>query len=166
LALPNLGGIILGSISRSNAIEKFNENFGEKIENHFRPFLVGATIESLQNVEANYHVKGIAHLSNEKTFETHHRWTTQEEDGEKKEILEEGDFSMLAYFNEYLAGKEIVAIRVGEADRDDESYLFAYVTDQNCLEIPLGFDAEHQTMDSDGLAYQVIMAKDFSAVFS
>lgn len=130
----------MGSIARYSQIERFIESFGEKISDHFQT-LVGLTIEELKDVTVSYYVKGVIRLSNNDEYPVHYRWSGVEEDHEKKETDEDFE-KMEDYYTKHLVGKTILSVRVGHADRDDEVYLLAHVSDEHCLEIPIGFDPE------------------------
>lgn len=134
----------MGSISRYNQIDQFIEAFGSTFTEHFHP-LVGMTIDKLSDVTANHHVKGMVHLSNGDIYPVHHRWTDPDEDSENKELDEDFD-KMEEYYAKHLIGKQILSVRLGHADRDDEVYILAHVDDEHCLEIPVGFDPEHRTI--------------------
>ena len=132
----------MGSISKHSAIGRFIDVFGSKIEGHFQ-HLVGSTITKMSNKEVSYHVKADITLKKdgafEESFEVHHRWATQEENANAKE---EDDYPMEQYFEDYLKGKTISKVYVGNSDRDDEVYLFAVADDEGYLEIPIGFDTQ------------------------
>jgi len=131
----------MGSITRFSRLERFVEKFHERFETRFQS-LVGLTVESISDVEVNYHVKADILLSNDKFYVSHFRWATEEESYEEKELLEEDDLSMEEYYKEYVIGKTIQRVELAVTDRDDEVYLLAFVDDGICLEIPMGFDPE------------------------
>lgn len=151
----------MGSLSRHSAISRFIDAFGSKIEGHFQ-HLVGSTITEMSNKEVSYHVKADITLKKdgefEERFEVHHRWATQEEDASGKE---EDDYPMEQYFEDYLKGKTISKVYVGNSDRDDEVYLFAVADDEGYLEIPLGFDAQRGQIS--GIAEELIDESEFKS---
>lgn len=147
----------MGSITRFNRIDDFIEAFKEKAEKHFSR-LVGLEVKKLMDVEVNYHVKGKVLLSNGEIVPVHFRWSGPEEDAAGKELDENFD-KMEDYYKTAILGKTIQSIRLGHADRDDEVYLLAYVDEENCIEIPFGFDPEN--MFIDGFAEEIISEEEF-----
>lgn len=147
----------MGSMSKVSLLGRFVDVFGEKLEQHFA-YLVGTTIESLTNKTVDYHVKGDVQLSNGNTFEIHHRWATQEEDAEGKELT---DYPIESYFEDYLKGKTIQQIYIGTSDRDDEAYLFLVADDESWVEVPIGFEAHRG--DFSGFAEELLTEEEREA---
>lgn len=151
----------MGSSSRYSAIQDFIKTFDTKLSHDFSK-LIGLKVQELKDIRVNYHVKGDVVLSNEEEYPVHFRWCSQEEDSEGKEMPEgDGDYTMNEYYQEHIVGKTITSVRIGHADRDDEVYLLAYVDEdeKHCLEIPIGFDPEHQEIS--GLAEEFISEEEF-----
>lgn len=57
---------------------------------------------SISDIEVDYPVKGIVHLSNGESYPVHYRWSTEEEDQAKREIVEENEYSMEEYYKKFL----------------------------------------------------------------
>lgn len=153
----------MGSISRYSAIEDFIKTFDQKLSAEFQK-LIGLEVKELKEVNVNYHVKGDVVLSSDEQYPVHFRWSSETEDSEGKEIPEEEDsYTMDEYYKDKIIGKTITSVRLGHADRDDEVYLLAYVGEESeqwhCLEIPIGFDPEHQEIS--GFAEQFISEEEF-----
>jgi len=137
----------MGSMTRFSAIERFEKEFGKKFEEAYH-HLMGATVTKMTGKEVSYHVKADIELTmtngDSDVFEVHHRWATQEEDGEGEELT---DYTMEEYFEDHLKGKKVIALHVGSTDRDDEAYLIATLDNNECIEIALGFNSEFGTFE-------------------
>lgn len=132
----------MGSLSRSSALERFANEFGERLEQHFQ-YLIGLEVKSLTDVEVDHYVKGQVHLSNGESLPVHYRWSGEEEDAEGKELDEH--FKTIAdHYSEYIIGKTVVKVEIGASTRDDELYILAIISDEAELEIPLGYDPENR----------------------
>ncbi len=79
-------------------------------------------------------------LNDNEVYETHYRWSTEEEDYEGKELEEDYD-PMEQYYTKVILGRPIIKVTV-DYERDDECYIYAYVDEENYLEIPLNFDSD------------------------
>ena len=131
----------LGSCARYSALEHFVEQNGEELIKEYEEILVGKVVEEFLGTFIDYHVKANVRLSGGvEVYETHYRWSSEEEDWEKKE-LEEDCETMEEYYRTMIIGKRIIKVTVGYS-RDDECYIYAFVDDENHLEIPLFFDPE------------------------
>jgi hypothetical protein len=131
----------VGSISRYNALERFGEAFGDRIKEHYEKRLLGLTIQAMGELIIDYYKSTDVSLSDGSVITVHFGWTSEEEDHEQREIVDEGELTTQEYFNTYLKGKTITRITTGY-ERDDEYYVFAFVDEDHCLEIPIGFDPE------------------------
>lgn len=140
--------IKLGSISRYLALERFVEENGEELLRKYEQLLLGKAVVECLGTVVDYHVKGDVRLNDGEVYETHYRWTSEEEDYEEIE-LDESYVPMESYYNKVIVGKPIIKVSV-DFERDDECYIYAYVDEDNCLEIPLFFDPESYYQDDDG----------------
>lgn len=131
----------MGSISRYSALERFDNEFGERLKQHYEKQLLGLTIKEIGELIFDYHKKADISLSDDSVIEVHFAWASEEEEHEDKEILEDGDIPIEEYFKSQLKGKTITKITTGY-ERDDEFYIYALVDDDNGLDIPIGFDPE------------------------
>jgi hypothetical protein len=131
----------VGSISRYNHLERFKKAFGEKIKEHYEQLLIGKTIVDMSELSFNYWKSADVTLSDGQIFTVHFGWSTEQEEYEGKEQLEDGDLSAREYFDKYLKGKEITQVHVGY-ERDDEIYAYAFVDEEHAIEIPIGYDPE------------------------
>lgn len=163
----------MGSMSRYSAIERFVNHFGEKLETHFN-YLLGSTATACEGYAVDYHVSAdivLDTVNGSETFPTHCRWASEEETSEGKELDDEGDdesdelkevdFTYEYYLNERIVGKTVEKLSVGHADRDDEVYLLLYFSEQDILEIPLGFNPENAEIG--GFAEDLITEEEFEA---
>lgn len=151
----------MGNISRMSNIERITDSIGKKIEKELQ-YLVGAQVTEMYNKEVSYHVKADIVLNKqglyERSYEVHYRWATPEEEYSGEE---NGD-TMESYFNSYLKGKTVDSISVGISDRDDELYLFAVLSNQFYLEIPVGWNA--QFGEIYGIAEEVLTKEEIEAL--
>ena len=131
----------MGSAARYDALERFAKRHGEELTREYEELLFGKVVEEFLGTVVNYHVKGDVRLSDGKIYETHYRWSSEEEDYEKKE-LESDCVLMEEYYNKFIVGQTIIKVSV-KSERDDECYIFAFVSEKNFLEIPLGFNPEY-----------------------
>lgn len=130
----------MGSIARQSSLDLFVKVYGDKLEEHFKPRLVGKRITGIQNITANYYVQANVAIDKE-TYPIHFRWTGQEEDAAGVELDE--DFVKLEdYYNQLIHQKQIENVVVGYADRDDEVYLICFTGNGGSIDIPLGFDTD------------------------
>lgn len=131
----------MGSITRYSALKRFQEAFGEKIKKHYEEQLIGKTIVSMSELSFNHWKSADVAFSDEQVFTVHFGWSSEWEQHEEKEELEDDDISSEEYFNQCLKGKEITHIQIGY-ERDDELYVFAFVDEYAALEISIGYDPE------------------------
>ena len=150
----------MGSIARFSALERFEQEFGERLTKHFS-YLIGQTVTGFSDTEVEYWVRADVALSGGEVFEVHHRWATEEESYEGKEILEEGDITMNEWLNEYAKGQAVTSVSIGNADRDDEAYLFLTLENGNSLECRLGYHSEDGTVY--GLAKEILSEEEIKA---
>ena len=137
----------MGSCARHSALVRFVEQKGEELIKEYEEILVGKVVEEFLGTFVDYHVKADVRLSGGEVYETHYRWSSEEEDWEKKE-LEEDYETMEEYYRKMIIGKRIIKVTVG-SERDDECYINAFVDDENHLEIPLFFDPESYWLEED-----------------
>jgi len=130
----------LGGTARYEALVRFVKKHGEELTRKYEELLLGKVVEEFLGTVVNYHVKGDVRLSNGEIYETHYRWSSEEEDYEKKELPD--SVPMEEYYNEFIVGKTIIKVSVS-SQRDDECYIYAFVDKENHLEIPLGFNPEY-----------------------
>lgn len=128
----------MGSNSRYSALEQFVEKYGEELVKEYEELLLGKVVEEFLGTEVDYHVKADVRLNDNEVYETHYRWSTEEEDYEGKELEEDYD-PMEQYYTKVILGRPIIKVTV-DYERDDECYIYAYVDEENYLEIPLNFD--------------------------
>lgn len=132
----------MGSISRYSSLDRFQEAFGEKIKAHYEKQILGLTVTDMSELTLDYYKSADITLSDGNILTVHFGWTSEEEEFEGKEILDEDEISNEEYFNHYLKDKKITKVETGY-ERDDEFYCFAFVDDESgVLEIPIGFDPE------------------------
>lgn len=130
----------MGSGARYSAIEWFIEKHGDEIIKRYEPLLLEKKIQKFLGTVVDYHIKADVELDDGEVYETHYRWTSEEEDCEGKE-LDDRFLPMQEYYGNFLVGKKIVKIVV-DFERDDECYVYAFVDEDNHLEIPLGIDPD------------------------
>lgn len=135
----------MGSIARGNAIERFINKYGEQLVSEFSELLLGKKVVRIENINADYYVKGQAVLDDNSICDVHYRWTSQEEDAEGAEC-DPDIMKMEDYYDKYIVGREIIEIDIGY-ERDDDCCIYAYVQvgevgENICLEIPVGIDPE------------------------
>lgn len=124
-----------------DALEWYVERHGEEFRHEYEKLLLGKTVDKFLGTEVYYHVKAYIVLSDGEEYETHYRWASEEEDMESKE-LDDRYVPMQEYYEKAILGKKIVKIDIGAYERDDEVYVYAYVDEDNFLEIPLNIDID------------------------
>ena len=129
----------MGSCNNYSRLTAFHEKFKDKVVEHYKS-LIGATITEINDFTLDYYKKADVTLDNGQVLEVHFGWSSEEEESEGEEILEEGEISSIEYFNEYLKDQKIIKIETGY-DRDDSYYAYAIVDEAgNNIEIPIDFD--------------------------
>lgn len=129
----------MGSISRSNALNRHIEAYGEGILETYRKKLIGKTVTDITDVYCDYWVQGTIWLDNGDSYEVHYRWTSELEDDLGYEVVEDGEMRFSEFVSTYFKDKTITSIDIG-FERDDYLNVYAYA-DGNAtgiaLEIPV-----------------------------
>jgi len=77
----------MGGIATMEAVEEFAKNNGEVIKRYYEELLLlGKTVLEFLGTKVDYYVYGHVCLSDNSVFETHFRWSDEEEDYEGKEL--------------------------------------------------------------------------------
>lgn len=61
----------MGSISRYSALERFDNEFGERLKQHYEKQLLGLTIKEIGELIFDYHKKADISLSDDSVIEVH-----------------------------------------------------------------------------------------------
>ena len=139
----------MGSLARSSALERFGDEFGERIQRHFEKELLGLFVLNMSELTVDYHKKADITLSNGTTQEVHFGWASEREEYYQKEFLDKGEITKEEYFEVFMKDEKITEVSTG-FDRDDEYYVFASLGEGNIsLEIPIGYDPENNLYHGD-----------------
>lgn len=106
------------------------------LKNRYVELLLGKVVKNVSSTFIEYHIKNFITLSNGEQFETHFRWSTEEEQTANKEIVEDNDEKMENYFKRYILNREIIEINIGY-DKDDYIYAYAKTDLEGIIEIPI-----------------------------
>ena len=114
-------------------------NFFKTIESgEVEKIILGRNIEKLESVSVGYNVTGILEIDNVK-FTFYHRESSVKERIEGKEKIEDGEFTLEEYFDQFLKGKKVVDVSICE---EGKNYLWCSVEGGGMfeLELPLRID--------------------------
>lgn len=124
----------MGYNANLNALDRYEQKNRDEMVEHFTPILVGKKIEYFLGAEViGYHIQGSVYIEGEGYFDSHYCWSSEF----NVRGNEENMASMNYFYKEYLIGKTITHVELGGWDRDDYIYLYAYVSKDSYLEIPV-----------------------------
>lgn len=124
------------SMKNYSLFKKYLDNNEMELRDKYRKLLLGKVVRNVSSTFVEYHIKNFITLDDDTQYETHFRWSTEQEQEIEKEIVKNDDDKMENYFNTYILNRKIIEINIGY-DKDDYIYAYAKTDLEGIIEIPI-----------------------------